>query len=173
MAILKVKTQVREDMRCQVGNKKYHDEQAIEDVMKYILREDKVQDGCMGGFAVNPTMAEDQFEMIAEVYGKNFGVRLRHMILSFSPSDEIDLHDAKNIAYQVASYYGNNYQIVWACHIDARCLNIHMVMNTVSYQNGMKYDGSKADYYGFERHINTVLQPYGTFVEMKSDKADH
>lgn len=43
---------------------------------------------------------------------------------------------------------------------------------TVSYQTGMKYDGSKADYYGFERHMNAVLQPYGTYVEMKSDKAD-
>lgn len=172
MAILKVKTQVREDMRSQVGNKKYHDDQAVEDVMKYILREDKVREGCVGGFAVNPSLAANQFEMIAEVYGKNYGVRLRHMILSFSPSEEIDLHDTKNIAYQVASYYGNDYQIVWACHTDARCLNVHMVMNTVSYQTGMKYDGSKADYYGFEKHINTVLQPYGTYVEMKSDKAD-
>ena len=172
MAILKVKTQVREDMRTQVGNKKYHDDQAVEDVLKYILREDKVQDGYMGGFAVNPLLAADQFEMVAEAYGKNFGVRLRHMILSFSPSEKIDLHDAKNIAYQVASYYGNDYQIVWACHTDARCLNVHMAMNTVSYQNGMKYDGSKADYYGFEKHINDVLMPYGTHVEMKSDKAD-
>lgn len=172
MAILKVKTQVREDMRRQVGNQKYHDDQAIEDVLTYILQEEKVQDGCVGGFAVNPALAADQFEMVAQAYGKDFGIRLRHMILSFAPNEKIDLHDAKNIAYQVAGYYGNDYQIVWACHTDARCLHVHMVMNTVSYQNGMKYDGSKVDYYGFERHINTVLQPYGTHVEMKSDKTD-
>lgn len=171
MAILKIKTQLREDMCIQAGNKKYHDDQAVEDVMKYILRDDKVQEGCVGGFAVNPSMAEEQFKMIAQVYGKDYGVRLRHMILSFSPNEEIDLYDVKNIAYQVASYYGNNYQIVWACHTDARCLNVHMVMNTVSFQTGMKYDGSKADYYGFEKHINGVLEPYGTYVEMKSDKA--
>lgn len=172
MAVFKVKTQVQEDLRSRVGDQKYHDENATEDVLNYIMREDKVQNGCAGGFAVNPASAADQFEMIAEVYGKNYGVRLRHMILSFSPNEKIDVYDAKNIAYQVASYYGNDYQIVWACHTDARCLNVHMVMNTVSYQTGMKYDGSKADYYGFEKHINTVLQPYGTYVEMKSDKAD-
>jgi hypothetical protein len=172
MAILKVKTQVREDLRSQVGNKKYHDDQAVEDVLNYILREDKVQDGYMGGFAVNPALAADQFEMVAEAYGKNYGVRLRHMILSFSPEEKIDAYDAKNIAYQVASYYGNEYQIVWACHTDARCLNVHMVMNTVSYQTGMKYSGNKDDYYRFEKHINAVLQPYETYVEMKSDKAD-
>lgn len=172
MAILKVKTQVREDLRSQVGDKKYHDNQAVADVLHYILREDKVQDGDMGGFAVNPALAADQYEMIAEAYGKNYGVRLRHMILSFSPKEKIDAYDAKNIAYQVASYYGNEYQIVWACHTDARCLNIHMVMNTVSYQTGMKYSGSKDDYYRFGKHINTVLQPYGTYVELKSDKTN-
>ena len=85
MAILKVKTQVREDLRSQVGNKKYHDNQAVGDVLNYVLREDKVQDSYMGGFAVNPALAADQFEMVAEAYEKNYGVRLRHMILSFSP----------------------------------------------------------------------------------------
>ena len=78
MAILKVKTQVREDLRSQVGNKKYHDDQAVEDVLNYILRENKVQGGYIGGFAVNPAWAAEQFEMIAEAYGKNYGVRLRH-----------------------------------------------------------------------------------------------
>lgn len=172
MAILKIKTQVREDMRCKVGNKKYHDEQAIDDVIDYVLQEYKVEGGDIGGFSVNPLFAADQFDMIAEIYGKNYGIRLRHMILSFSPEEKISLFDAKNIAYQVAGYYGSHYQIVWACHTDTRCLNIHMVMNTVSYQNGMKYEGSKADYYGFEKHINMVLQQYGTYVVMKSDKAD-
>lgn len=172
MAVFKVKTQVREDLRSQVGDQKYHDENATEDVLKYIMREDKVENGYVGGFAVNPTSAADQFEMIAQVYGKNYGVRLRHMILSFSPEEKIDAYDAKNIAYQVASYYGNDYQIVWACHTDARCLNVHMVMNTVSYQTGKKYDGSKADYYDLKNHINEVLRPYGTYVEMQSDKTD-
>ena len=93
MAILKVKTQVREDMRRKVGNQKYHDDQAIEDVLTYILQEEKVQDGCVGGFAVNPALAADQFEMVAQAYGKDFGIRLRHMILSFAPNEKIDLHD--------------------------------------------------------------------------------
>ena len=159
-------------MRCQVGDKKYHDEQAVRDVIDYVFQEHKVRDGYLGGFAVNPLCAADQFNMIAEIYGKNYGVRLRHMILSFSPEEKISLFDAKNIAYQVAGYYGNQYQIVWACHTDARCLNVHMVMNTVSYQTGKKYDGSKADYYDLKNHINEVLRPYGTYVEMQSDKTD-
>jgi len=170
MAIFKVKTQVREDLRSQVGDQKYHDEDAVNAVMNYIFREDKLQEGLMGGFAVNPLFAADQFKILADAYGKDYGIRLRHMILSFSPEETLTLFDAKQIAYQIASYYGREYQIVWACHIDARCLNIHFVMNTVSYRTGMKYDGSKADYYRFQAHINHILSPYGMYVEMKSDK---
>jgi len=168
--VLKIKTQVKSDLRGQVGDKKYHDEQAVADVINYVLREDKAQKDCIGGFAVNPMMAKEQFLMTAQAYGKAFGVRLRHMILSFSPDEKLSLNDAKNIAYQIAAYYGYSYQIIWACHTDAKCLNIHMVMNTVSYRTGMKYDGSKADYYCFQDHINRVLGPYGMYVILKKDE---
>jgi len=171
MPILKVKTQVREDMRGLVGNKKYHDENAREDVISYVLRADKAQ-GHIGGFAVNPMMAREQFEILAKAYGKDFGVRLRHMILSFSPDEKIDIFDAEMIAYQAAAYYGCCYQIIWACHTDSRCLNIHLVMNTVSYQTGMKYDGSKADYYDFRDHVNGILAPYGMYVTLKNDETE-
>ena len=172
MAILKVKTQVKASLREQVGEQKYHDDEAVQDVLRHILREDKAPRELIGGFAVNPFLAAEQFTMIAQAYGKDFGVRLRHMILSFSPDESPSLNDAKNIAYQVAAYYGNDYQIVWACHTDAHCLNIHFVMNMVSYRNGMKYDGSKADFYRFQHHVNYILDPYGMHIEICKDTPD-
>lgn len=169
MAVLKVKTQVdeqRTDM-----TKKYHDDEALADVIGYVLRKDKTSNELVGGIAVDPWHAEEQFRIVAQAYGKDFGVRLRHMVLSFSPEEGIDAHDAKNIASQVAAYYGYDYQILWAVHLDGKTVHIHMVMNMVSYRTGVKYDGSKADYYSFQAHINAVLVPYGLYVMAKSDKA--
>lgn len=54
MAILKVKTQVKASLREQVGEQKYHDDEAVQDVLRYILREDKAPRELIGGFAVNP-----------------------------------------------------------------------------------------------------------------------
>lgn len=54
-------------------------------------------------------MAEIQFKAIGDSYGKNYGVRLRHMVLSFSPEENISLDNLKRIAYQVASYFGGEY----------------------------------------------------------------
>lgn len=87
MAILKVKTQVKASLREQVGEQKYHDDEAVQDVLRYILREDKAPRELIGGFAVTPFLAAEQFTMIAQAYGKDFGAKLRHMILSFSPDE--------------------------------------------------------------------------------------
>lgn len=171
MAILKIKTQVKDAFRESTGNHKYHDEDAITDVIDYVLRGDKAPYEYVGGWAVDPWLAKEQFRIVAQAYGKDFGVRLRHMILSFGPKENIDLHSARDIAYQIAAYYGHSYQIIWACHTDSNCLNVHLVMNTVSYQNGIKYDGSKADYYRFQNHVNGVLKQYGTYVSVVKDES--
>ena len=169
MPVLKIKTQVHPDFAVSQG--KYHDEQAIMDVADYVLRSDKAPSQLAGGIAMNPLLAKEQFGIVAQAYGKDFGVRLRHMILSFGPNEQISLIDAKNIAYQAAAYYGGQYQILWGCHTDGSCLHIHFVMNTVSYLTGRKYDGSKADYYGFQSHLNRVLEPYGLYLITVKDTA--
>lgn len=170
MPMLKVKTQVCDAFRIKAGNHKYHDDDAIADVIDYVLRNDKTEPEFTGGMAVNVRFAKEQFEIVAKACGKDFGTRLRHMILSFSPNERITVLDAKNIAYQVAGYYGYLYQIIWSVHLDSGHIHIHMVMNTVSYRTGLKYDGSKEDYYRFIDYVNGVLAPYGMYAMVCSDK---
>ena len=140
---------------------KYHDEMSLHNVLAYVMDPRKTNADLIGGFAVNPEMAEDQFEMIARNYGKDFGIRLRHMVLSFSEREKVDPFVAKNIAYQIAAYYAYDYQIIYAVHTDSRCLNIHFVMNSVSYRTGKKYDGKKEDYYHFLEYMERILRSYG------------
>lgn len=33
-------------------------------------------------------------------------------------------------------------------------------MNTTSYVDSSKYHGTKADYYGYLKHLNQVVRPY-------------
>lgn len=140
---------------------KYHDEESIHDVIDYIFRASKTRIDCVGGIAVNPAMAEIQFTTVANSFGKNYGVRLRHMVLSFSPEENISLDNLKQIAYQVASYFGSDYQIIFAIHLDSTHPHVHFVQNTVSYRSGKKYSGSKKDYGVFVDYLKTLLKQYG------------
>jgi len=114
---------------------------------------------------VSPNQAAYEMQLIAEVYGKTEGLRLRHMVLSFS-AEEMKFGrtrkyiEVERIAQYAASYYKNDYQIIYAVHEDAKNLHIHFVMNTVSYRTGRKYRGDKADYYAFQSYLGSFLKEY-------------
>lgn len=168
MSVFKVITGASSSYQGEDAEKKYHDTDAIQDVIAYVLNPAKTHPSYIGGFSVNPQMAAAQFEIVARVNGKAFGIRLRHMVLSFEPGEPVSKDLAKQIAYQVAAYYGDEYQIIYAVHLDKPHLHIHFVMNTVSYRTGTKYDGSKRDYYRFIDHMKNVLRGYGFYLTVQT-----
>lgn len=155
MATLKVKSS-REG--------KYHDFEAYEDVVCYIQDPMKTIHGYIGGIAVNPYNAACEMQCLTAAYHKEDGGHLRHMILSFLPREISDPALVHTIAYQVAWYYGQRFQITWGVHEDEPHLHIHFAMNRVSYVNGKKYEGKKEDYYTFQDHIRAVLRSYGIHI---------
>ena len=172
MPVFKVVTQNKEPFGNHNQPGKYHDKDAYDDVISYVLDSDKTTEDLVGGCGVNPYMAVDQFKIIARIHHKDFGVHLRHMVLSFSKKEPIGIQQAKSIAYQIAAYYAEQYQILYAVHIDAEHLNIHFVMNTVSYRTGMKYEGKKQDYYQFIDHMKQTLGWYGLNLYVFTDQPE-
>lgn len=161
MPVFKVVTRHSVPYQGGIPEKKYHDSDAVRNVLRYVLDDKKTDRGLYGGFSANPEIAADQFEIVARNFGKNFGTHLRHMVMSFGEEEYVDVHTAKCIAYQIAEYYADDYQIVYAVHTDAKHINIHFVMNTVSYRTGKKYGGDRADYHRFIEHMWSVLKDYG------------
>lgn len=88
------------------------------------------------------------------------------MILSFDTQETISAYDANQIAYRLALWYSNKYQILWAVHEDTDNIHIHFVMNTTSYLDGRKYRGEKYDYYEFRAYVAKILFTYGCKLEM-------
>ena len=133
---------------------KYQDADALHDVLSYCGRADKAS--CVGGIGVYIPNAIYEMERLAQAYGKDQGVRLRHWVLSFSKA-ELKRTAKKNLpamlhhfGWYAADYYGHQYQIVYAVHLDTNTPHIHFVMNTVNYRTGKKYPGDKADYYAYQ-----------------------
>lgn len=141
---------------------KYADNHAVHDVLSYVTS--KAYNDSISGGAVLLGIAEISMEGVAKAYGKDKGIRLRHSVLSFDPYECITPRQAKAVAQQALEYYQDDYQILSAVHVDKDHLHIHFVMNSVNYHDGSKYRGKKEDYYGFIRHMNKVLQPYGIHV---------
>ncbi len=156
------------------GVSKYHDDEALETVINYCQDEAKTDGQYIGGFGVNIAQAAHEMDLLAWAYGANKGLRLRHWILAFS-RDEVRQFGSnvyptlEHIARQAAAYYGNQYQIIYAVHMDHDHPHIHFVMNTVNYVTGRKYPGDKADYYAYQKRLQEILLPYGLYVMAVSD----
>lgn len=155
---------------------KYHDAAAFRSVLRYVLDSEKTSSSLAKGVSVASDYenAVLQMETVSRLNAQDSGVRLRHMILSFEDRElargrERSLHLANVIAYDVALYYANDYQIVYAVHTDGKDVHIHFVMNMVCYHTGLKYRGNRGDLYQFIEYINSVLARFGTSVYLLRD----
>lgn len=163
MPIFKVKCTVNSYMQQVKGYGKYHDDASYEDVIRYCFNPQKLAG--WGGRAVNPGQAAMEFQKLAKAYDKDYGVRLRHFVISFSEREAnclgYDIYDYLNcFAEYVMDYYGNEYQIIYALHRSRKNPHIHFVMNTVNYKTGEKYRGDKQDYYAFQEYLRSFVRKY-------------
>ena len=154
------------------GYAKYHDGKAYETVISYCLNPEKAS--FVGGFGVNLTQAAYEMERVAQAFGNEDGLHLRHWILSFRQDEfggrkKID-HILQRIAWSAASYYASQYQIIYAVHRDTHNPHIHFVMSTTNFVTGGKYPGTKEDYYAYQRYLKDVLFPYGMYLTPVADR---
>lgn len=144
----------------------YKDAYIYRDVISYIINPDKAPQQYIWTQGVRSihTAAQDM-ETLTDFHKKNHGTRIRHMILSFSPSEPIGLRQAFDIEQQVIAFFAPDYQMVGAIHAYGReHLHIHFIMNPVRISDGKKYKGSPRDYYLLRSYINSLLKEYKSYL---------
>lgn len=100
-----------------------------------------------------------QFQTVRDLFHKNSGRLLRHIVISFKPY-EAGIEDAMTIAYVCASFF-RGYQVVYAVHSSTIHLHIHFLVNTVSFVDGHKYSGGYADLRGLIDYANMAISGIG------------
>lgn len=139
----------------------YHDPNARADVLNYIFQPDKTESGLLGCIHVHPLFIIESMDQVSDSYKKATGIQIRHFILAFSPDEVNDPNIADEIAQHIMNYIGQRYQAVYAVHEDTSNLHIHFAFNAISYLDGQRYYGKKADYYSLVAFIKKVLHSYG------------
>lgn len=117
----------------------YPDKGSLSRVLNYVLRSDLI-----GGYGVNPDYALKQMCLVKRAFHKEDGVQLKHFIISFSAYElsQIGFDEILELGFQIGQLF-QEYQMVYAIHLDTNHVHLHMVMNTVSFMTGRKYcDGN-------------------------------
>lgn len=133
---------------------------AVENVINYCTRPNDENVIYIGGVGVDASSAEaaiTDFYRVKIFYQKLHGRQVRHYHVSFDKRKEKFTNEqAMAIAYEIAYYYGCEYQTFFGLHTDTNNLHIHFCSNTVSYNGHMYRDGVE-DFKLFQEAVNNII----------------
>ena len=79
-----------------------------------------------------------EFEATKAAWNKDEGLRFYQYVQSFSPEENITHKQAHEIALEFATKAWPGYEVLVATHCDAAHIHSHFVINSVSFETGLK-----------------------------------
>ena len=160
------------------------EKQALADVIAYAANEDKTEQFFYTtGINCSVEFARDQFNATKIRFGKIGGNVAYHAYQSFREG-EVTPDEAHAIGVQLArELWGDRFQMVVATHVNTKCTHNHIVINSVSFRDGLKFHDCKdtyrqlkeaSDRICLERGLSVVENPKGKGVNQyvyKMEKA--
>jgi len=160
------------------------EKQALADVIAYAADEDKTEQFFYTtGINCSVEFARDQFNATKIRFGKTGGNVAYHAYQSFCEG-EVTPDEAHKIGVQLAKeLWGDRFQMVVATHVNTHCAHNHIVINSVSFKDGLKFHDCNdtyrqlreaSDRICLERGLSIVDNPKGKGVNQyvyKMEKA--
>lgn len=114
----------------------------IKRIINYVTQDKKTNANLITG---KDCLAESSLEEMLytkNLYHKNSGRQYIHIIQSFDPKDNLSAEQVHNAGIKLANTF-NGFQVLVATHIDKNHLHNHLIVNSVSFENGYKIQMSK------------------------------
>ena len=143
----------------------------LDDVIQYAMDSGKTQKAdeeqaevlrnFVSGINCHPATAREEMLAVKKRFGKETGTVAYHGYQSFAPG-EATPEMAHEIGIKLAQrLWGEKYQVVVATHLDKKShLHNHFVVNTVSFQNGIKYHRTAKDYHDMQMISDELCREY-------------
>lgn len=136
-------------------------------VLNYVSRKEKTvseDKRFVTGINCSPETALDEMSATKNLYHKNDGRLYYHLVQSFPSGYEIKPELAHRIAVELAEKAFNKYEVVVATHIDREHIHSHLVVNSVSFEDGKKYHSNKESVEELMKLSDEICQRYGVHV---------
>lgn len=154
---------------CGAGYAGKHLKQALD----YITVPDKTGNGrLIGSLNCQAGQAYEQMRRTKEQFGKTDQRQGYHLIISFAEG-EVDADTAFEVIGRFArEYLGKDYEALYAVHDNTDHIHGHIIFNSVSFRDGLKYRYKKGDW---EKKIqpvtNRLCEEYGlSTIELSGER---
>ena len=144
----------------------------IKRIISYVTQDKKTNVNLITG---KDCMAESCLEEMLytkNLYHKNSGRQYIHIIQSFDPKDNLSAEQVHNVGIKLANTF-NGFQVLVATHIDKNHLHNHLVINSVSFENGYKIQMSKKDLQYIKDYSDKLCLEIGASIIPKKEKTNY
>ena len=133
-------------------------------VLDYIQNPDKTDNGhLISAKDCLQECAYRQMHLVKQDYKQSHGRQYVHIIQSFSLSDDLTFETAHEIGQKLLeSFHG--FQGVVATHTDRQHIHNHIVLNSVNFESGLKWQQSKRDLQNLKDLSDQLCNEYGLSV---------
>lgn len=145
---------------------------SIKRIINYVTQDKKTTSDLITG---KDCMAESCLEEMLytkNLYNKTGGRQYIHIIQSFDSKDNLTPNQVHDAGLKLANTF-NGFQVLVATHIDKEHLHNHLVINSVSFENGYKIQVSKKDLQYLKNYSDKICLEMGASVIPKKDKTNY
>lgn len=138
----------------------------------YITKDTKTYSALISGYNCRGTNALFEMKATKKHWHKTGGRQYKHFIQSFPPDENISLSEAHEIAAELISKWDKfkGYEVCFATHFDRHHIHTHMIVNSVSFENGKKFCYSKKELQEFKDLSDKILQKHNKTICAKNDE---
>jgi len=130
--------------------------------IKYIINPEKAE--LITGKDCIAETALEEMQATKELYNKTEGRQYMHFVQSFKPDDPLDPSQAHQIGLEMAEKRFKGYEVLVATHTDKEHLHNHLIVNSVSFENGEKIQLSKNDLKAIKELSDQICEREGLHV---------
>ena len=141
--------------------------------IEYVLREDKTNQGLVyvtGPFSADEITYDSVYQSFLEekkLWGKDSGRMYAHNIISWHKEENITLQQAFAFGKEFVEKWFDGFQTLIGVHKDRDHVHLHLVTNTVSYEDGHKLHNSRKDLERMKEMTNQMCVEHGLTVAQK------
>ncbi len=120
----------------------------LKNSLAYILKEEKTMNGVLVGGNCGPEAKAiyDTFMDTKQFYQKENGRQGYHFVISFDKFEATESQAYAVVESFCKQYFGDVYEHVFAIHNDQDHMHGHIIFNSVSRSNGLKFHSPKGDW---------------------------
>ena len=143
---------------------------SIANAINYITKKEKTEEKLISGYNCRGVTALDEMKATKQAWNKTDGRQYKHFVQSFSPDENISFDEAHKIAAELVESWNKfkGYEVCYATHKDKNHIHTHIIVNSVSFENGKKFCYSKKELQDFKDLSDRILLKYDKSICKKN-----